>query len=169
MNLPQNEFNPYYLPYIILATSENIIEGLQRNLKSVTAFYKNIPEEKHNYAYAEGKWTVKDILLHIIDTERIFAYRALRIGRNDKTLMRGFEQDDYVISGNASARTMESLINEYMSVRHSTISLYKSFSQNDLKCMGTASNSPVSVRAIGYIISGHENHHNRIIEERYLN
>jgi uncharacterized damage-inducible protein DinB len=99
--LNPNEYNPYYSPYLRLTTSENIIEGLMKNLETVVTFYEAIPDEKLDYAYAEGKWTVKDILLHIIDTERIFAYRALRIARNDKTVMEGFEQDNYVLTGNA--------------------------------------------------------------------
>ena len=168
MSLPQDEFNPYYLPYIQLKTSNHIIDGLQLNLKSVVSFYKSIPTEKLEYAYAEGKWTPKDILLHVTDTERIFAYRALRIARQDKTPLTGFEQDDYIISGMADNRSLESLLNEYKSVRQSSIQLFKSFTETQLLSVGTASNSPISVRAIGYILTGHENHHNKVIRERYL-
>lgn len=168
MLLDSNEYNPYYKPYILLAVHDDIVEGLSENLSLVTAFYNTIPDSKHDYSYAIGKWTVKDILLHIIDTERIFVYRALRIARQDKSPMSGFEQDDYVISGNANGRSMDSLIDEYISVRKATINLFKSFTENQLKSTGVASNSPVSVRAIGYIIAGHENHHNTVIKERYL-
>ncbi|GGI57402.1 DinB family protein [Winogradskyella haliclonae] len=168
MQLPQEEFNPYYLPYINSATSSDLVGGLKQNLKSVVAFYDSIPEEKLEYAYAEGKWTVKDILLHIIDTERIFAYRAMRVARQDKTALAGFEQDDYVNAANASNRTIESLLEEYKVVRNATISLFESFTDESLKAIGTASGSPISTRAIGYIITGHENHHNTVIRERYL-
>lgn len=167
--LNSSEYNPYYRPYIDKTTNNfDIVEGLHQNLDSVASFYSNIPKDKHDYAYAEGKWTVKDILLHVIDTERVFAYRAMRIARQDKTPMVGFEQDDYVANGYAAARTLNSLLEEYKAVRLATIALFRSFNSNTLQQIGEASGSPFSVRAIGYIITGHENHHNQIIKERYL-
>lgn len=168
MIINPEEYNSYYTPYIKLATNENICKGLTINLKKVVDFYKSIPEEKLDYSYAEGKWSVKDILLHIIDTERIFSYRALRISRNDKTPILGFEQDDYVLYANAKNRSIDSLLDEYISVRQSTLSLFESFTDAQLKFTGLASGSPISVRAIGYILTGHENHHNNVIVERYL-
>lgn len=162
------EYNPYYTQYINNACDIDIVKGLKENLERNLSFYSNIPEEKHNYAYAEGKWTVKQVLLHIIDTERIFAYRALRIARNDKTPLAGFEQDDYVDSANTSNRSMDSLLDEYESVRNASISLFESLNTEELKRVGVASNSPISVRAIGYILTGHENHHNRVIRQKYL-
>ncbi|WP_299128721.1 DinB family protein [uncultured Winogradskyella sp.] len=164
----KEEYNPYYKTYINKATDLDLIKGLKSNLESHTDFYSNIALEKHNYAYAEGKWTIKQILLHIIDTERIFAYRALRIARRDVTPLAGFEQDDYMLNSNIKERTLKSLIAEYRAVRHSTIALFESFTQADLLFIGQASGSPISVRAIGYIIMGHENHHNTVISERYL-
>ncbi len=146
----------------------DIVKGLKQNLDTLVSFYESIPLVKHDYAYAEDKWTVKDILLHIIDTERIFAYRALRIARQDKTPLAGFDQDDYVASGNTNVRSLENLIEEYKSVRQSTISLYESFNSSELMEIGEASGFPISVRALGYIITGHENHHNQVIKERYL-
>lgn len=166
--LNSSEFNPYYASYINNAADEDIVHGLIQNLNKCVVFYSNIKSDKHDYAYAEGKWTVKDVLLHIIDTERIFAYRALRIARNDATPMVGFEQDDYVANSNTADRSLDSLIAEYKSVRLASISLFESFNQDNLMSIGTASNSPISVRAIGYILTGHENHHNRILKERYL-
>ncbi|MDG1661667.1 MAG: DinB family protein [Winogradskyella sp.] len=103
-----------------------------------------------------------------MDTERVFVYRAMRIARQDKTEMVGFEQDDYVDAGKANNRTINSLIEEYKAVRNATIVLFDSFSDEELKSIGKANGSPVSVRAIGYIITGHENHHNNVIRERYL-
>lgn len=166
--LSSSEFNPYYKGYINNAADEDIVKGLRQNIVKCVEFYGNIHDEKHDYAYAEGKWTVKEVLLHVIDTERIFAYRALRISRNDATPMAGFEQDDYVLNSDTTKRSLESLIREYKTVRAASISLFESISQDNLMNIGTASNSPISVRAIGYILTGHENHHNRILEERYL-
>ena len=166
--LNTTEFNPYYKTYIDKTDQLNIVEGLTENLDSVVSFYQNIPREKHNYAYADGKWTIKEILLHLIDTERIFSYRALRIARNDKTPMVGFDQDEFVANSEIENRSIESLIDEFKTVRQSTISLYKNFNSDILLRIGEASGSPISVRAIGYIITGHENHHNQIIRERYL-
>ena len=108
------------------------------------------------------------MLIHLIDTERVFSYRAMRIARQDKTEMVGFEQDDYVMSAKTNTRSIEDLLNEYKAVRQATIALYKSFSEEELKSIGTASGSPISVRAIGCIITGHENHHNNMITDRYL-
>lgn len=168
MLLNTNEYNSYYKSYIERASKKTINEGLRDNLEKVVNFFKTIPSEKHDYSYANGKWTIKDILLHLIDTERVFAYRALRISRNDKTPMSGFEQDDYVLNGFANNRSIESLLDEYIAVRKSTIALYSSFNADALLKLGEASGYPISVRALGYIITGHENHHCDIIKERYL-
>lgn len=168
MNISHDEFNQYYLPYIQLAANQDIVLGLKENVISVVDFYQNIPSEKLEHAYAEGKWTPKDILLHIIDTERVFVYRAMRIARQDKTEMVGFEQDDYVDAGKANNRTINSLIEEYKTVRNATIALFDSFSDEELKSIGKANGSTVSVRALGFIITGHENHHNNVIREHYL-
>jgi len=163
------EYNSYYQPYLDAIDNDMVIvEGLQQNLELVFSVFSNIPEEKHNYAYAKGKWSIKDVLLHIIDTERVFAYRALRIARCDKTSLAGFEQDDYVVSANAENRSMDSLLSEYRAVRQATMVLFSSFDNETLILIGEASGFPVSVRAIGYIIAGHEKHHLKIIKERYL-
>lgn len=163
------EYHSYYKAYLEKAnTDSNIVEGLKESLKSAVAFYSDIPEEKHNYAYAEGKWTVKDVLLHVIDTERIFTYRALRISRRDKSPMVGFEQDDYVANSYAGNRTLENLIEEYKAVRQATMTLFNSFDSTTLLQIGEASGAPFSVRVLGYITIGHENHHIQIIKERYL-
>ncbi|EDP69736.1 hypothetical protein FBALC1_09402 [Flavobacteriales bacterium ALC-1] len=166
--LNSKEYNSYYTSYIDNASGLNIIEGLKQNLESVVAFYSNLPQEKHDYAYAEGKWSVKDVLLHIIDTERIFTYRALRIARYDKTPLAGYEQDDYAITAKASSRSLASIIEEYIAVRQASIALYTSFDVAALEAIGEASGFPISVRAIGYILTGHENHHNQVVKERYL-
>ena len=167
-NLSPKEYNPYYETYIAKAANLNLKEGLKSNQAITEAFLNTIPKDKLEYRYAEGKWTVKDIIQHIIDTERIFAYRALRVARNDKTALPGFEENDYALTGNANPRTLESLLAEYNAVRQATIALFNSFSDDMLKHIGTASNSPISARAIGFIIIGHEAHHCNVIKERYL-
>ena len=165
----KNEFAPYYANYVEKGnTNLSIIDGLLQQYQVVTEFFKLIPSDKLNYRYSEGKWTVKDIILHLIDAERIFAYRALRIARNDITELPGFEENDYVIEANASERSLSSLLEEYKMVRNSTICLFKSFTNEQLERLGVASESSVSVRAIGVIIQGHEKHHLEIIKERYL-
>ena len=167
-HLNETEYHSYYKSYINNAASIDIVEGLQTNLKNVVAFLSQIPESKHNYAYEVGKWTIKEVLLHVMDTERIFAYRALRIARGDKTPLAGFEQDAYVANANVLKRSFKSLVEEYKGVRSSTISLFESFDEITLQNIGEASGSPASVRALGYIITGHENHHFNVIKERYL-
>ena len=167
--LSPTEYNTYYQPYVDLTTNpKDCVDGMRQNLSNVVKFYRSLPKEKLDFAYAKGKWTVKDILMHCIDTERIFSYRALRIARQDKTPMAGFEQDGYVVSANAKNRSIDSLLNEYITLRNTSIVLFESFTNEQLKSIGTASNSLISARAIGYIISGHENHHVQIIKERYL-
>ena len=121
-----------------------------------------------NYKYAKDKWSIKELLLHIIDTERVFAYRALRFAREDKTDLPGFEQDDYVITSDANTRSKASLLNEYNFQRASTIALFSSFNDSMLMKIGMAGGNPMSVRAIGFITSGHEVHHCNILRERYL-
>ena len=166
--LNTKEYNIYYKAYIDNAADENIVEGLIQNMNSVIKFYSNIPQEKHDYVYESGKWTIKDILLHIVDTERVFAYRALRIARQDKTALAGFNQDDYVVSAIARQRTLYNILEEYKAVRQSSIALYSSFNSNVLEQIGEASGFPVSVRALGYILTGHENHHIQVIKQRYF-
>ena len=167
-NLQTNEYVPYQMNYIKLVSDQNILKGLINQKEEMIHFFKSIPVFKQEYKYEEGKWTIKDLLLHLIDAERIFTYRALRIARNDKTALPGFEENDYVITANANNREYESLLAEYESVRNATISLFETLSGEDLLRLGTASNCSVSVRAIGYIALGHELHHKNVILERYL-
>jgi uncharacterized damage-inducible protein DinB len=163
-----NEFNPYYGTYIDKTQELTLKEGLKSNGESIIGFLQKIPKEKLEYRYAEGKWTIKEIIQHLIDTERIFTYRALRIARKDTTPLSGFEQDDYVLPSEANKRSIESLITEFNAVKAATVALYNSFTETMLISKGTASNSLVSVRAIGFIIMGHDIHHCEVIKERYL-
>jgi uncharacterized damage-inducible protein DinB len=166
--LPVTEYAPSYAAYIKLLEDVNLIEELEISLHEFIKFVQNIPMDKFDYRYAEGKWTIKEIIQHLIDTERIFSYRAMRISRNDKTPLPGFEEDDYVINTNANGRNLQELLTEMALVRQSTIALFKSFSEEQLKRMGFASNNPVSVRAIGFSTIGHQKHHQKIFQERYL-
>ncbi len=167
-DISSDEYNSYYQTYLSKTNDVQLNEGLRSNMEKVISFLKSISKNKLVYRYEEGKWTIKEMLLHIIDTERIFAYRALRIARQDQTPLPGFDQDAYVPTSKANDRSLESLLDEYKTVRHATIALFDSFDDEMLIQVGSASNSPLSVRAAGYILIGHENHHCDIIRERYL-
>lgn len=168
IHLNNNEFSEYYGYYISLNTSENLIQNLENQLQVTADFFKSIPSEKLEFQYEVGKWTPKDILQHIIDSERIFAYRALRFARFDSVNLPGYEENDYAEVANANGRTIDDLIEEYKIVKLASIHLFKSFTEKMLLNIGQANNAPASVRAIGYIIAGHEIHHINIIKERYL-
>jgi|LakMenEpi03Aug12_release.lakeMendotaPanAssembly.Ray.scaffolds.fasta_scaffold453439_2 hypothetical protein len=167
-NLQANEYVPYQMNYIKLVSEQNIVKGLKDQKEEMIHFFSSIPVFKQEFRYDEGKWTIKDLLLHLIDAERVFAYRALRIGRNDATALPGFDENEFVLAAQANEREFESMLDEYAIVRDATISLFSSFSELDVLKLGTASNASVSVRGIGYCILGHELHHKQIIIERYL-
>ncbi|MDQ5929965.1 MAG: hypothetical protein QG594_1747 [Bacteroidota bacterium] len=167
-DLSTNEYSVFNATYIKAANDKTLLDGLKEGLPQLLNFIKNVPAEKLEYRYAEGKWTIKDIVLHMTDTERIFAYRALRISRGDKTPLPGFEENDYVPFAFANSRSIESLLAEYENARKATISFFESMNEEQLLFTGTASNTAISVRAIGFIIAGHQNHHLRVISERYL-
>jgi hypothetical protein len=166
--LPITEYAPFYAGYIQALDNVELIEELEICLHEFIKFVQNIPMDKFDYRYAEGKWTIKEIIQHLIDAERVFSYRAMRISRNDMTPLPGFEENHYVDNTNANARNLQELLTELAVVRQSSLSLFKSFSENQLKILGTASNSQVSVRAIGFILIGHQKHHQKIFQERYL-
>ncbi|WP_293896455.1 DinB family protein [Flavobacterium sp.] len=166
--LPQ-EFAGHFATYINQVSNEyTLTEELEISVHRLIKFVQNIPMDKFDYRYAEGKWTIKDIIQHLIDAERIFAYRALRFARNDKTALPGFDENDYVDAVQANNRSIQDLLTELAVVRQATLSLFKSFSTEELLRTGTASNNPMSVRALGFTIIGHQNHHQRVFEKRYL-
>ncbi|WP_298316075.1 DinB family protein [uncultured Aquimarina sp.] len=166
--LTSGEYNPYYGVFIDQAENANILTGLQQSKQKFIDFVNTIFDEKLTYAYAEGKWTIAEVLQHIIDTERIFSYRALRFARNDKSPLIGFDQDEYVPNSNANNYSRQELIEDFEAARNNSIGLFKSFTQNMLTEIGEASGSPMSVRAIGYVLSGHQKHHLHVIKDRYL-
>ncbi|REG99400.1 DinB family protein [Flavobacterium aquicola] len=167
--LPIDEYSKFNATYIQTLENVELFEELEISLHDFIKFVQNIPLDKFDYSYAEGKWTIKEIIQHIIDTERIFAYRALRISRNDKTPLPGFEENDYANNTDAKSRSIQDLLTEFSAVRHSNLLMFKSFSNEQLRRIGTASNHEISVRAIGFILLGHLKHHKRVFAERYLN
>lgn len=167
--LQPNEYAPFYANYITQVSDEyTLIEELEISLHRYIKFVQDIPMDKFDYSYAEGKWTIKDIIQHTIDAERVFAYRALRFARNDKTELPGYEEDDYANEANGNKRSIMELLTEFSAVRHATLLLFKSFNEEQLLRIGYANNNPMSVRALGFIVIGHQNHHQRVFEERYL-
>nr|WP_257790646.1 DinB family protein [Tenacibaculum sp. SZ-18] len=129
---------------------------------------RNISKEKENFAYAEGKWTIKELIQHIIDTERVFCYRALSFARNDQQDLPGFDQDLFVVNSVAQQRDYNELLDEMDVLRKGTIQLFKSFTHDDLLKTGTGSGNKISVRALGMVLAGHQQHHLNVVKERYL-
>ncbi len=167
-NLNKDEYGSFYQTYIDICGSYELVEGLTINLDKTKQLFESVPLVKQEFRYAEGKWTIKEMLQHIIDSERILAYRALRFSRNDSTELSGYEHNEYVPESNANKRDYNELITEFNSVRQSTILLFKSFNEDMLVRTGFANKNAMSVRAIGFIITGHSNHHCQVIRERYL-
>ncbi|MXN89778.1 DinB family protein [Flavobacterium sp. Sd200] len=168
-DLKPEEYARYYDTYLPLVGNEwTLIEELEISVHSLIRFVQDIPMDKYDYRYAEGKWTIKDILQHLIDTERIFAYRALRFARNDSTELPGFDENLFAATANGAERKLQDLLTELSIVRQSTIMLFKSFNSEDFLKRGIASGNTASVRAIGFIIIGHQKHHLNVFKERYL-
>ena len=162
------EFNSYYERYIILGEEGALDEALQTGLEKTITFFEGIPDSKHEYRYAVGKWTPKEVLQHIIDTERVFAYRALQFARAENVVLEGFDQDEFAKNVQPITQSMHAILGEFVAVRRASIAFVKSCSKETLIRAGIASNSPLSVRAAFRIIAGHEVHHMNIITERYL-
>lgn len=168
MNRPQaDEFGAYYKNYIS-AVGENVESELEEQLVEFPRFLRSL-RDKADYAYAPGKWTIKELLGHITDTERIMAYRLLRVARKDTTPLPGFDQDDYVKYASHGTADFEKLVAEFEAVRRSTLFLVQSLTDEQLNYRGTASANPVSARALVFILAGHLKHHERMIREKYLN
>lgn len=162
------EYAEYYGKYVSLGPETGIVDALEENGTKTVSVLRGLSEEQGNYAYAEGKWTIKQLLGHVNDGERIFAYRALRIARNDKTALSGFEQDDYVATADHNSLPLSALIDEFEAIRGASVQLFRNLPEAAWTREGTASDNPVSVRAIAYILAGHERHHMAILKEKYL-
>jgi hypothetical protein len=159
------EFHKRYVEHV---KDYDLLEAMKISSKETLALVRSIPEEKGEHRYATGKWSIKELLCHMMDTERILAYRALRFARNDKTNLAGFEENDYAPEANAENRNIKQIAGEMERLRITTIDLFVNFTPEMLKRKGLANNLELSVLNLGYIISGHESHHRTILKERYL-
>lgn len=169
MNRPEpNEYDRYYETYVSLVEETDIIVAMQNQLNELEKLFDEISEEKSLQAYAPGKWTIKELLGHLTDGERIFAYRALRISRADQTPIEGFEQDGYIENSNFNAAKLTDLTEELILSRKANLILFKNLTDEAWTRTGTASDVPVSVRALAYIMVGHIRHHLNILRERYM-
>ncbi|MGE5315841.1 MAG: DinB family protein [Acidobacteriota bacterium] len=165
----EGEYGPHDEIYIGLVPDDgNLLAHLEENLRSAMEFFRSIPDEKLSSRYAEGKWTVKEVLGHIIDTERIYGYRILRFARNDSTELPGFDQDGFVNQSHADRREIGDMLDELAAVRASSVMLLKGLDADAMERGGIASGRRLTVRAAAYILAGHEQHHITIIKERYL-
>jgi DinB superfamily len=169
MAKPSPESHPaFFKRYIDLVTEEDLTTAFKNQLPVVIAFLQNISEEKSNYAYAPGKWTIKELLQHMIDTERIFAYRSLCFARKETVSLPGFDENIYASNSHAANRSWASLIDEFVVVRKSTELLFGSFTNEALNNSGIANNNKATASSMGFTAIGHVYHHKKIMEERYL-
>ena len=167
-DLTTTEYFNYYKRYIDLVDDIPIIDALERGLIETSEFYITMPEAKLLHQYAVGKWTPKKILLHLIDTERVFCYRALYFARAEGSAIEGFDENIFAANCHANSRSLNDLLKEFFAVRTATICLFKSFNDVELKRGGLANNNKLSARAAGFIICGHELHHIEFIKDHYL-
>jgi len=163
-----DEYAAYYETYVGKIAELDFLSVLKNQKEEIINYLSQLSDEQWNHKYEEGKWSPKEMMIHLNDAERVFAYRAMRVSRNDQTPLPGFDQNDYVPYYNVDNRTPQSILNEYASIREATLSLYENFSDEDLNRKGTASGFPISVLALGFIIAGHEKHHVKILKERYF-
>lgn len=167
--LTKGEIGDFYWGYInLLPDDAELIDTLKRNTEEIIEFLKSVPTEKWRYSYSEGKWTVLEMVQHIIDTERIFQYRALCFARNESQSLPGFDHDTYVLNSASHKREPAALIQEFRAVRESGLYLFRSFTDEMLAIKGTMNEITATARAIGFIMAGHALHHKDIIIKRYL-
>jgi uncharacterized damage-inducible protein DinB len=162
------EYAPYYDRYIARVSGEDILNTLDQQRRDTMLLLSGRDDEDGNFRYAPDKWTAKEVIGHVCDTERVFAYRALRISRADATPLAGFEQDDYVRNGPFAQRPLSDLVEDFIAVRRATLSLLRNLDEAAWTRRGVANNHEVTVRALAYIIAGHELHHRGILEEKYF-
>ncbi|ASK30228.1 DNA damage-inducible protein DinB [Chryseobacterium sp. T16E-39] len=162
------EFQKYIQRYLDLVPSGNLSEEMNRSGEKTIDIYSNLTEEQSHFAYAEGKWTLKEVLLHLSDTERVFQYRMLAFARGEQAALPGFDENDYANNSFANERNLPSLLEEYKAVRKSSQILLEGLNPSAFANIGTASGNEISVETIGKLIVGHNYHHLNIIEERYL-
>jgi len=163
-----DEYLDYYDRYVSLVPDGDIVEILKDQVETSVSYLSRLSEEQGNFRYAPGKWSVKECLGHMIDAERIFAYRAMRIARNDRTPIEGFEQDDYIKYGSFDACSLASLVAEFQAVRESTEYLFEHLAEEAWTRRGIANKNEISVRALAYIMAGHELHHIAVLKSKYF-
>ena len=158
----------FYQPYLDMVKEEDIGAALKKNTRQFRKFLQKIPRKKIDHAYAEGKWTIREMMQHIIDSERVFAYRALRFSRKDPSPLAGFDEGPWAANAGGARRRWSDLLDEFRSVRKATEYLYDALSEDQLKFVGEANGRPLNAFTLGFIIPGHVAHHMRILKERYL-
>jgi hypothetical protein len=163
----EGEFAPYYSRYIDRVPEGSLLDLLEEQLPAVLDLLDGVDEEQAGHRYEPGKWSIREVIGHLADAERVFSYRALRIARGDQTPLASFEENDYVANGGFESRSLLSLVDEWATIRRSTQALFEGMDPARSTALGTASGNPVSVRALGYIMHGHVEHHLRILRERY--
>ena len=168
MRPQENEYAPFYSGYIAQVQQDEPIPALERSAEEINRYLSLLPEGKGDYRYASDKWTVKELLQHVTDTERVMAYRALVIARGDTTPLPGFDENSYARQANVDHRSLSDLIDELQLVRKTTICLFQNFDASALRRRGIANNNPITVLALAYIIAGHQLHHFNILRERYF-
>lgn len=170
MSIPQKqEYPPFYQPYIdVLEGEPELMDSLEMSLELFEQVLYDIDDVKQTYRYAEGKWTIKELVQHMIDAERVFVYRALRFSRQDEKPLPGFDENSYVNNYNSNNRDFTTLLDEFCLLRRSNILMFKDFRTKELHSLGTVEGLSISVKAIAFICSGHVLHHLKIIQERYL-
>ena len=169
MKRPENtEYSDWYAGYVGSVQETDIISALEKQADDVKDFFAEISEEKGLYRYAEDKWTIKELLGHINDGERVFAYRALRFSRNDETALAGFDENPYVANSNFNERTLTDLVEEFVLLRQANMFIFRNLKESDWDNSGIASDAKVTLRALAYIMAGHIRHHLKILKERYL-
>jgi hypothetical protein len=162
------DFNEYFAHYIGLVDDTAMLAAIETNHREFLKLVAEIDEEKALFRYAEDKWSIKELIAHIIDSERVFVYRALRFARNDKTDLAGYDENAFAIFSGADERPLTDLVHEFDMTRQSSIAMFKSFDQEMLTRQGTANKIKIDVNSLGYLVAGHCKHHIKIIRERYL-
>ncbi len=162
------DYNPYFEQYINLVEGDDILKILFEQNKKYIKLLKTISEHKANFSYADNKWTIKEVIGHLLDAERIFAYRALCLARGEKKSLPGYDHNDYVITGNFNSRVIVDIIIEFKHLRESSLLLFKGFTKEMLVKKGVANEATVTVLSLLFIIAGHEKHHFNVLEEKYL-
>jgi hypothetical protein len=164
----RSEYDPYYEKYISLITEDGLLDVLESQSSELAELIGPVPEEKGTFAYGDGKWTIKEVISHLIDGERMFAYRIFRISRGDKTPIEGFEQDGYIENAHANGRKFEDLLTEFRLLREANMHFFRNLRDEAWLRTGIANNVEISVRALAFIMAGHIRHHLIILKSRYL-